>query len=400
LVRRLTRRGFLRFSGTGIACALWGGKVPARGRTVAVVENNILEAIEASDEPGAEKLLAEAVSQGMDPWQIHLSLFPVAQRVLNPPFINPHLPKMYAINRELVFYLGKDRIASLVALEIREYARRTKMEKIPRAYPSGSTVSFTEIESAIREKDTAKAAALMAAFCDQKGRTEFTRRLLLLGSGYLKVSLGHSLSCTAFILMEMLHHPDQDPWPALCALANYFCQGHFQTTPGIESSPPFSPEANLESHLSRASSGRGFANLHETITGYAVARVREFFTPAEENHLWRAWMEFLGNKKEERVILEDGEPGDAEDYDRFSAGKANSLVASFRHKIGSEQGRLRIGRFLIQGLCDLYQGGYDPHFLTGLGSSLWVLGRYGSNQSLATQALIQYLDFYFSHRKS
>jgi len=145
----------------------------------AVVENKILEAIEASDGAGAEKLLAENVRRGMDPWQIHLSLFPVAQRVLNPPFINPHLPKMYAINRELVLNLEKDRIASLVALEIREYALRAKMEEIPRVHPSGSTVSFTEIESAIREKDAAKAATLMSAFC------------------------------TAFILLEMLQRRDR-----------------------------------------------------------------------------------------------------------------------------------------------------------------------------------------------
>jgi hypothetical protein len=311
---------------------------------------------------------------------------------------------MYAIYRELVAYLEKDRIASFVALEIQEYARRAKMERIPRAYPSGSTVSFTEIESAIREKDTAKAAALMAAFLDQKGGPEFAGRLLLLGSGYLKVSLGHSISCTAFMLLEMLHRRDQDPWPALCALANYFCQGGFQTTPAIEGSPPFSLGADLESQLSRASSGRGFTNLHHTITGYAVARVGEFFNPAEENHLWRAWIDFLGNKKEEKVTLEDGEPGDSEDYDRFyaafSAGKAKSLAASFRHKIASEEGRRRIGRFLVQGLCEQYQGSYDPHFLTALGSSLWILGRYWNNQPLAFQALIQYLDFYSSNRKS
>jgi hypothetical protein len=142
------------------------------------LENKILEAIEASDGPGAEKLLAESVARGMDPWQIHLSLFPVVQQVLNPPFINPHLPKMYAIYRELVPYLEKDRVASFFALEIREYARRTKMDKIPRPPLSGSAVSFAEIESAIREKDAAKAAALMAAsaFCDLKGRTEFARR--------------------------------------------------------------------------------------------------------------------------------------------------------------------------------------------------------------------------------
>ena len=311
---------------------------------------------------------------------------------------------MYSIYRELVPYLEKDRVADFVALEIREFARRAKMEKIPRTHPPGSSVSFTEIESSIRENDTAKAAALMAAFCDQKGGAEFSRRLLLLGSGYLKNSLGHSLSCTAFILLEMLQRRDQDPWPAFSALANYFCQGRFQVTPDIKDSPPSPPEAVLEPHLLRASSGRGFANLHHTITGYAVARVRDFFTPVEENHLWRAWIEFLGDKKEEGVTLEGAGAGESEDYERFyasfSAGKAKSLVASFRQKIGSEGGRRRIGRFLIQGLCDQYQGSYDPHFLTGLGSALWVLSGYWNNPPLVAQALIQYLDFFFSSRKS
>ena len=368
------------------------------------VGNNIQEAIEASDGERAEKLLAENVGRGMDPWQIHLSLFPVAQRVLNPPFINPHLPKMYSIYRELVPYLEKDRVAHFVALEIREFARRAKMEKIPRIHSPVFSASFTEIESSIRENDTAKAAALMAAFCDQKGGREFSRRLLLLGSGYLKNSLGHSLSCTAFILLEMLQRRDQDPWPAFSALANYFCQGRFQTTPDLQDSPPFSPEAVLESHLLRASSGRGFTNLHQTITGYAVARVRDFFTPMEENHLWRAWIEFLGDKKGEGVTLEGGGSGESEDYDRFyasfSAGKTKSLVASFWQKIGLDEGRRRIGRFLIQGLCDQYQGSYDPHFLTGLGSALWVLGRYWKNPSLVAQTLFQYLDFFFTSRRS
>jgi len=401
---RFTRRDFLRFIGPASACALWGGKVTPGGKTARVVGNNLLEAIEASDGAGAEKLLAGDVGRGMDPWQIHLSLFPVAQRVLNPPFINPHLPKMYSICRELVPYLEKDRVVDLVSLEIREFARRAKMERIPRAHAPVSSVSFTEIESSIRENDTAKAAALMAAFCDQKGGPEFARRLLLLGSGYLKNSLGHSLSCTAFILLEMLRRRDQDPWPAFSALANYFCQGQFQTAPDLQDFPPSSPQAVPESHLLRATSGRGFTNLHQTITGYAVSRVRDFFTPAEENHLWQAWIEFLGDKKEEGVTLESGGAGESEDYDRFyasfSAGKTKTLVASFRQKIGLDEGRRRIGRFLIQGLCDQYRGSYDPHFLTGLGSALWLLSRYWNNPPLVAQALIQYLDFFFSSRRS
>ena len=47
-------------------------------------------------------------------------------------------------------------------------------------------------------------AALMLAFLEQLGNVELARRLLLLGSGYLNRSLGHSISCTAFILLEMI----------------------------------------------------------------------------------------------------------------------------------------------------------------------------------------------------
>jgi hypothetical protein len=224
---------------------------------------------------------------------------------------------------------------------------------------------------------------------------------LLLGSGYLKNSLGHSLSCTAFILLEMLQRRDQDPWPAFSALANFFCQGRFQTTPDLQDSPPSSPEPVPESHLLRASSGRGFTNLHQTITGYAVARVRDFFTPMEENHLWRAWIEFLGDKKEEGVTLEGG------------VGNRKTMIGStsFRRKgkisggllpgrrSARTKGRRRIGRFLIRVMRPISRG-YDPHFLTGLGSALWVLDRYWNNPPLVTRALFQYLDFFFTSRKS
>ena len=57
---------------------------------------NLLQALEASDVVGASEKSREEIRNGRDAWEIHLSLFPVVMRVLNPPFINAHLPKMYS----------------------------------------------------------------------------------------------------------------------------------------------------------------------------------------------------------------------------------------------------------------------------------------------------------------
>jgi len=54
------------------------------------------------------------------------------------------------------------------------------------------------------------------------GGAEFARRVLLLESGHLNNSLGHLVSCTVFILLEMLEKKDQDSWQSLSVLVDYF----------------------------------------------------------------------------------------------------------------------------------------------------------------------------------
>ena len=61
----------------------------------------------------------------------------------------------------------------------------------------------------------------------------------------------------------------------------------------------------------------------------------------------------------------------------------------------SGEGRKRLGRFLIKGLCDLYQGDYNPHYVTGLGAALWMVGRYAGHPSLVSNVLHQYIGFLF-----
>jgi hypothetical protein len=266
MVNRFTRRDFLRFISAGSLCALGDWGRPMCASPTEIKSTSLLEAIEASDVNRALEISVNMVNQGVDPWQIHLSLFPTVQRVTNPPFINPHLPKMYGIYRELMPYLGEEGARAFLSLEIREYTRRPKMEKIPRVNRLPSPVGFKDIETAIRANDPEKTTALMATFLNQNSGAEFARRLLLLGSGYLNSSLGYSVSCTAFILSEILERTDVDPWPALSALAMYFCKGGFTTTPALKKSNPLAEKQGSDHQMLRATSGRGFVPLHQTIT--------------------------------------------------------------------------------------------------------------------------------------
>jgi hypothetical protein len=363
------------------------------------LKGDLLQALEVSDITRTSELFVEEIRKGSDPWEIHLALFPAVQRVLNPPFINPHLPKMHRIYRQLRPYLKKDEIPPLISLELTEYTRRPKLEKLPKGKPLATPVIFKDVESAIREQDREKTAVLMATFFAQAGGADLARRLLLLGSGYLRDSLGHSVSCTAFILLEMLERTDQDPWPALVTLADYFCKGKFHTTPVLRKTLASPSEEVFDHHLSRATSGRGIVDLHHTITIYAIEHVRHFFTEEEYNHMIGAWITFMEDKKLRLVMLDSPRTEFQGDYNRFyetfGTLEARSVVASIQEMIASEQGRWELGRFLIKGLCDLYQGDYNPHYLTGLGSALWVADRCWKQAPVVANAFYQYLDFLF-----
>jgi hypothetical protein len=368
------------------------------------LKRELWQAVEASDIGRVNHLLTEEFQKGSDPWEVHLGLFPLVQRVLNPPFINPHLPKMYRICRDLVPYLKKDEGSAFLRLEVAEYARRPKLEEFPRQEVLTITVSFSDVESTIRERDREKTAVLMATFYAQAGGAEFARRLLILGSGYLQESLGHSVSCTAFILLEMLERKDQDPWPALATLADYFCKGHFHTTPVLLKTPTSYSQDALEHHLLQATSGRGIVNLHHTITVYAIEHVRHFLTEVEYDHMIAAWIAFMGEKESQPVKLDHPGADLQNDYNRFyemfSALEAKAVVTTLQGRTTSHQGRLQLGRFLIKSLCDRYQGDYNPHYLTGLGSALWVTDRCRRQPSIAVNAMYQYLDFLFDGLKS
>ena len=363
--------------------------------------DGLTEALATSDTARINGLRSE-IAAHPEPWRIHLALFPEVERVLNPPFINPHLPKMYSICRDFVPYLSKRGMASLVYLELVEYARRTKLEKLAPHSTPDYPVTFEEVEKSIAQGDRDETARRMNAFVGRHGLRDLIRHLLLLGSGYLETSIGHSVSCTAFILLELLHRDATEAWPSLVLLADYFCKGHFHATPrliGHSAEPPSRDD------LYRSVTGSGFVDIHHTITLYAIERARPFLNHQEQGHMIASWVAWLGTK-ESRPRLFPG-PGTAaraiDDYDDFKRafvqfdadrvlGLAGGMLEGLDH-------RSRLCSFLVESVCDLYQGNYNPHYLTGLGALLWVLDTYHREAGLVQNALYQYLDFFFSAMK-
>ena len=358
----------------------------------------LLQRMEQADQAGAGEQLKAELDKGERPWEIHLALFPLVQRVENPPFINPHLPKMYRIIREFLPCLETDDLPPLLQLEINEYTRLPKSAPLTKPTRLPPAVAFAAIESAIRTKEREKTAALLLAFLEQQGHAELARRLLLLGSGYLNPTLGHSLSCTTFILLEMSERRDQDPWPTLSTVADYFCRGHFHTTPELHTAAIPAP-AELDRQLLRATSGDGIVNLHHTITRYAIERMRPLLSDAEYAHMLSCWIDFLGTKEATPFTAPAAAPAPADYasfYRSFAQRQTKPVLAALAGLIPAPEGRRQLGRDLIKGVCDQYQGSYNPHFLTGLGSALWVVDHYRDRPTLALNGLRQYLNYFFT----
>jgi hypothetical protein len=363
------------------------------------LDNDLLKAVEMLGPNRALEMYDRRLEAGSDAWEIHLELFPVVQRVLNPPFINPHLPKMYNICCEFFPYLDPEDIPALVRLEVTEYARRAKLEELPKTSIPDSVIHFEEIETAIGKRNWKTTASLMAVFHHQQGGQEFARRLLLLGSGYLDRSLGHSISGTTFILLEMLERKDQDPWPVIAALADYFCNGRFKEAPELISDPTINSNGDLRDQLLRAVSGRGILNLHHPITLYAIERVRFLFDAAHYNHLIAQWIKFMGDKVADRIefpFSTEKAPADySEFYEKFSQYEREPVLRWAAGMMGSSEGRKILGRYLIKAVCDQYRGHYNPHNLTGLGSTLWIMENWWDDPEVALTALYQFVDYFF-----
>ena len=97
----MNRREFIKVSTGYTAYTALGMAVPGmfKKATAATAPgdmsamNKAVQAVVAGNLNEAERQLNTMLAGDIDAWQIHLSLFAVVQRVLNPPYINPHLPK-------------------------------------------------------------------------------------------------------------------------------------------------------------------------------------------------------------------------------------------------------------------------------------------------------------------
>ena len=361
---------------------------------------DLLTAIETSDQYMALDRLDSLLSDGDEPWEIHEALFPLINRVRNPPFINPHIPKMYAVSREFIHFLEPEDIASLVRLEVQEYARRNKAPPIEKPFSIPLSHGFRDIEEAIASRNVSQTAVSMSAFLEIAGPEELAKRLLILGSGFLAQSLGHSLSCTAFILLEMVTRKDEDSWPTLVLLSEYFCSGNFHQTPALQYSAISDYSDVYLTDFKRAISGSGIVALHHTITLYAIERSRYFLTRQGYDHVLTMWEHMLEDKEELLHPVEAFTTEPLPDFNRFFDVFEQHYpipVLNMAHSaLKSSDDRARLSCYLIKSVLKCYNGNYNPHYLTGLGASLWIIEHYHNQPNIVLNGLFQYLDFFFS----
>jgi hypothetical protein len=239
----------------------------------------------------------------------------------------------------------------------------------------------------------------MAVFHGQKGGNMLIRRLLLMGSGYLDKTLGHSISCTAFILLEMMARNDQNPLPAIATLADYYCKGRFHELSELKKIDAVITGNTLKNYLWKATSRKGIVNLHHTITFYALKQVCPFLNKNEYEQIFSACVAFMGEKEQDPITFGKPPailPNEYTAFDKvFSSLDAKAVVGSIQELIPVTKGRQQLGHFLIRAVCEKIIGDYNPHYLTGLGSALWVVNNFWNEPPLAMNALYQYLDYFF-----
>ena len=362
--------------------------------------SELVLSIKQSNRIRALDILDKRLGTSTDALALHNEIFPVAQLVLNPPFINPHFPKMYRIFRELFDYLEPGEVTDLVRVEVSEYAQRMKLEEFPRSKDL-SHASDDELRDAIRRYDRELVANMLLYIKFKEGNAGLSRRLLKIGSGYLNSSLGHSISCTAFMLLELANWNVSDSWPAISMLSEFFCKGGFADTP--ENLAGGASPSMVDDNILRAVSGTGIVNLHDTITIYSAERSQSPVDEELHNHLLGSWLQYLDDKEPVPFKVDGVNAVKIDDYDAFFNLFANKeterLVASSMLMLPSEVGRRRLGRFIIKGLCDSYQSRYNPHVFTGLGSLMWVLNRFRMTPLVPETALYQYLNYCLSEIK-
>jgi hypothetical protein len=113
-----------------------------------------------------------------------------------------------------------------------------------------------------------------------------------------------------------------------------------------------------------------------------------------------SWIEYVGDKRVELFPLER-ELDVPEDYGQFyrifSDLDASETVNSLAGLLDTDLKRRQMGQFIIKGLCQRYKTDYNPHFVTGLGSIMWLIGRYWNQPDIVLTGLHQYISFFYGY---
>ena len=112
------------------------------------------------------------------------------------------------------------------------------------------------------------------------------------------------------------------------------------------------------------------------------------------------WNKMLGDKIEDLISVQDVASLSLPDYFTFYRSFLESdpikILDVVKKSLVSEDERNRLAHFLIKAVLQCYNGNYNPHYLTGLGSALWTMNRFYDHPDLVLTCLNQYLDFFYS----
>ncbi len=281
-------------------------------------------------------------------------------------------------------------------IEVNEYTRRNKITEVKRT-KLAPTHTLKDLRETIRERDREKTAVIMAEISDQRGHAELGRMLLRLGSGYLDVSLSHSVSCTAFIFLEIEDRGKFNSWPSFSVLVDYFCKGGYSEEP--ETNRVANADEIIDENMLRAVSGRGIGNLHDTITIYAISMSRPHLGDPDYSHLVESWLRYIGDKTAEPFTgftgaATGGEKLEFSGFEELFRGrKVDELVNRAWVMLADPVDRTMFGKYLLRCCIGSIGSSVDPHVFTGLGSVLWVIDRFWKTPPIPLTALYQYLDY-------
>jgi hypothetical protein len=171
-----------------------------------------------------------------------------------------------------------------------------------------------------------------------------------------------SVSCTAFILLEMMQRSDQDPWPALATLSDYFCRADSRH-PRLRTAPT-SPSREFlgkpDAGGKRARDRQPAPHDHPVFDGTSG-----LFLPSRNFHTQlpagsSSW-EKKGRKHPKRISLRVRLPI-TRISTAISPGGKKTLLNYLEGMISSEEGRRLLGKYLGQRVSGSLPGNYDPHY--------------------------------------